>query len=172
MPFLFEYIVKLSISLSVVYLFYQLVLQKLTFYNWNRYYLLGYSLLSFLIPFVNISFAFEKNETVRNSVFLFIPSIGIESTENNTLAVNAGSSWSIWSWMLLLFAAGAALFLFLFCIRYISFLKIRRQATLLSSGDLKLYQVNKNIIPFSFGNSIFINQQLHREEELQENHPA
>jgi Zn-dependent protease with chaperone function len=31
-----------------------------------------------------------------------------------------------------------------------------------------IYQVNENIIPFSFGNSIFINRQLHSEDELRE----
>jgi hypothetical protein len=47
MPALFLYILKLSISLSIVYLFYHLVLRRLTFYNSNRWYLIGYTLLSF-----------------------------------------------------------------------------------------------------------------------------
>jgi hypothetical protein len=51
MPVLFVYILKLSISLAVVYLFYHFVLRKLTFYTWNRWYLFGYSLLSFFIAF-------------------------------------------------------------------------------------------------------------------------
>ena len=36
------------LSLSLVYLFYRLVLRRLTFYHWNRVYLLCYTLLSFL----------------------------------------------------------------------------------------------------------------------------
>jgi len=53
MTILIPYLIKLSISLAVVYLFYQLFLRRLTFYNWNRWYLLIYSLLSFFIPFIN-----------------------------------------------------------------------------------------------------------------------
>src|SRR5258706_503603 len=36
------------------------------------------------------------------------------------------------------------------------------------NNDVKLYQVSQSIIPFSFGNSIFINQQLHSDDDLQE----
>ena len=40
---------------------------------------------------------------------------------------------------------------------------MQRRAKLVYDGDVKLYQVDKAIIPFSFGNSIFINQQQHSE---------
>ena len=45
---------------------------------------------------------------------------------------------------------------------------MRRKANILSVDGMKLYQVHQNIIPFSFGNSIFINRELHTEDELQE----
>jgi hypothetical protein len=45
---------------------------------------------------------------------------------------------------------------------------MRRQAMLILDNGMKLYQVDKNIIPFSFGNAIFINQQLHTDAELKE----
>ncbi|MGB3088483.1 MAG: hypothetical protein WBB20_00845, partial [Chitinophagaceae bacterium] len=61
MPFFFIYILKLSVSLAVVFLFYHFVLRKLTFYNWNRWYLLGYTILAFFISFINISPVLEKN---------------------------------------------------------------------------------------------------------------
>ncbi len=37
-----------------------------------------------------------------------------------------------------------------------------------SENGLHFYQVNKNIIPFSFGNAIFLNKDLHTESELRE----
>ncbi|MDB5263497.1 MAG: peptidase BlaR1 [Adhaeribacter sp.] len=52
---LFAYLLKLTLSLAMVYLFYRLVLQNLTFYNWNRWYLLAFTGLSFLIPLIDIS---------------------------------------------------------------------------------------------------------------------
>lgn len=53
-------------------------------------------------------------------------------------------------------------------IQYFSLLAMRRSSTLLLNGRVKVYQVNKTVIPFSFGNSIFLNQHLHGEEELKE----
>src|SRR6266851_539293 len=69
------YLLKLSISLAFIYLFYALVLRRLTFYSWNRWYLLGYSLLAFLIPFVDVSSMLQKNEWADNKVVQLIPSI-------------------------------------------------------------------------------------------------
>jgi hypothetical protein len=47
---------------------------------------------------------------------------------------------------------------------------MRRDAQLVFDKGMKLYQVNENIIPFSFGNSVFINSELHTEDELAGNH--
>jgi hypothetical protein len=58
-----------------VYLFYQLVLRKLTFYNSNRWYLAGYTFLSFFIPLINITPVLEKNSLGDNKIVQFIPSM-------------------------------------------------------------------------------------------------
>src|SRR5689334_18610242 len=54
MPVFILYLLKFSISLGCMYLFYLLLLRPLTFYQWNRCYLALYSLVSFLIPFIDI----------------------------------------------------------------------------------------------------------------------
>ena len=43
-----------------------------------------------------------------------------------------------------------------------------KRAKAIPGDKVNLFQVDENIIPFSFGNSIFINQHLHTAEELQE----
>ena len=53
MPLFIQYLLKFSISMALVYSFYQLFLRRLTFYNCNRWYLLGYVVLSFFIPFID-----------------------------------------------------------------------------------------------------------------------
>ncbi len=45
---------------------------------------------------------------------------------------------------------------------------MRRDAQLVFDKGMRLYQVSGNIIPFSFGNSVFINSELHTEDELRE----
>lgn len=58
-PFL-PYIVKSTIILIVLLGYYQLVLQKQTFYNTNRFYLLGILLMAQLIPFIQITTPFRS----------------------------------------------------------------------------------------------------------------
>ena len=55
-----------------------------------------------------------------------------------------------------------------FIVRYISFIRIRNRSKLISEDGIKIYQVDESIIPFSFGKSVFINSNLHTEDELRE----
>jgi len=170
MPGLFTYILKLSISLGVVYLFYHLVLRKLTFYSWNRWYLLGYSFLSFLIALFNITPLFQGT-FFNNKAFQFIPSIYFYS-ENISLgkipATTSQGNWNEWTLCFFIVVAGMVAFSVRFFIQYFSFLKIRNKAELLSENDTRIYHVEADIIPFSFGNSIFINRNLHSPDDMQE----
>jgi len=164
MPFLLQYIIKLSISLSLVYLFYQLFLRKLTFYNWNRWYLLGYTLLSFYLSFVDISPALQKNELTDFSVINLLP--GFEQV-SLTAVQNKGLDMDKWDLLILLIAAGGLILLARLLIQVISFRKMKSTARLLSDDGLKVYQMDRDIAPFSFGNAIFINRHQHNQAELE-----
>ncbi len=158
MPLIITYLIKLSVCLAVVFLFYQLLLRKLTFYNWNRWYLLGYTLLSLYIPFINISPVLEKNEWTNSEVITWVPVIVSSSTH----------SLSTWDMIVLFVAAGVLIMLVRLVIQLLSFRRMMKKATKVSEAGMTIYQVDDNIIPFSFGNSIFINRELHNETELQE----
>lgn len=169
MPVLIQYFLKVSISLAAVYIFYLLVLRRLTFYNSNRWYLVAYTLLSFVIPFINISPVLEQDLS-GNDIIKIIPVIENYTLDQEGSSTIPGSTgyFNKWNWILLIFAIGLFILLVRLIIQYLSFLTIRRNAQLLSADSMKIYQVNKDIIPFSFGNSLFINQQLHNEKELNE----
>lgn len=158
---------KLSVALFAVYIFYLIVLRRLTFYNWNRWYLLGYTILAFLIPFINITPILESNEWSDIRIINWVPAI----TENESLqniheaAANNLSGWNV---MALVFISGMLFLLARLLIQFISFFRMKKKAKPFTENGLTIYQVNENIIPFSFGNSIFINHQLHSEEELRE----
>lgn len=159
------YLVKLSLSLALVYLFYQLVLRRLTFYNWNRWYLLVYSVLAFLIPFINVYPVLEKNNWSRYEVLNYIPVVNVHPDAANS---EPNITWSYYHWALLFIMAGITVMLGRLLIQQLSFWRIRRASKLLIDGMVKVYQVDKDIIPFSYGNSIFLNQHQHSQEELKE----
>ncbi|MEP7278342.1 MAG: hypothetical protein ABI813_06855 [Bacteroidota bacterium] len=168
---LLEYLLKLSISLGVLFIFYRVVLRPLTFYRCNRFYLLCYSLLSFVIPFVNITPWIIKEGSPANQLVNIIPVIG-----NYTVsATNDPVSWSSAlqqlnpsQWLVLVFCLGAIVLLTRIVYQYRSLRHIRRVAVLLDSRDaVHFYQTTAPVSPFSFGNAIYFNRSLHTDEELQ-----
>ena len=163
MPFLLIYIIKFSISLAVVFLFYQLVLRKLTFYNWNRIYLLGYTLFSFVVPFIDISGSLYQNKLAESEMINWLPIFQLKES-----AAISESSFTVWN-IISLFLVGGIIFMTIrLLVQLVSFQRMKKKATLVSNQGLNLYQVDEKIIPFSFGNSVFINSHLHSETELQE----
>ena len=166
MPFFVIYLIKLSLSLSAVFLFYYFILRKLTFYNHNRWYLLGYTLLSFFIPFINIAPVLEKNNWNSNEAISWVPVISTKQVAEIPQA--AASSFSTWNLLILILATGMLVLLVRLLLQLFSFQKMIKNAMPIATEGMNLYQVNENIIPFSFGNSIFINRHLHSKTELEE----
>ncbi|MEQ1798467.1 MAG: M56 family metallopeptidase [Lacibacter sp.] len=163
MPFIIDYLLKVSIALAVVFLFYQLVLRRLTFYNWNRWYLVGYSLLCFFIPFMNITDFLFRHELQQNNLIQIIPSLQqIQLIEQQEAFWNAGTI------MLAVFTSGVLIMGIRVLLQLVSLNRIKTKATLLNSGEVKLYHINESIVPFSFHDAIYINKEQHTEAELKE----
>jgi beta-lactamase regulating signal transducer with metallopeptidase domain len=170
MPALTLYLLKLSISLSVVWLFYQLLLRRLTFYNLNRWYLLFYSLLSFFIPLIDIGTMVEEDGAHQPLVVQIIPSIGHFGTAAaaTVTAVDRPAFWNTWSVLLGVAALGSLILLIRLARNGRSLYMICKRARLVGNDGIKVYQVDEQIIPFSFGNAVYLNQALHSEKELGE----
>ncbi len=165
MPIIFLYFFKVAVSLSLVFLFYQLVLRKLTFYNWNRWYLGTYSLLSFIVPLLDVTPVLEQNKWAGHSMVEWVPVIIRAGHLENA---NAENVFSVWNFILLAVLLGMLVKLTRLFIQFVSFLRMKKKAQFIPGEGMNIYQVDDTIIPFSFGNSIFINRHLHTETELQE----
>jgi len=168
-PILFSYLLKLNVGLGIVYLFYCLVLQDLTFYKWIRYYLLSFTALSFLIPLVDISVIWEvaRQAPLPTVTHYMYPVESITGSGLKRLEV-VNSALDVWDWLLILMLIGVCILLVRTAVQFISFVRIRRAGHLISHETIKIYQVNANILPFSFGQSIFLNRALHPKEDLAE----
>lgn len=167
MPLLIPYLIKFSLGLSLVYLFYQAFLRRLTFYNWNRWYLILYPLFCLLLAFTNISPWLQERALDRESWIHLVPSV---SGAASYLPESAGSGTglSAWTIVLLVLAAGSLLLAVRLLIQYLSLRRLRRRSVLLVDGKVRIYEVQEPVAPFSFGQSIFIHQPQHTEEELRE----
>lgn len=158
---LYTYLLKLSISLAVVFAFYWLLLRRLTFYNWNRWFLLLYPAIAFLIPFINVSSLLQQHQMEDAEMISYIPLLQLD-------AAKPAASFDIFSIILIVFGAGSVLMLVKLLLQYWSLRRIRSQAVLLADEGVKLYHIDKSIIPFSFGKSIYFNRALHSDTELKE----
>lgn len=167
MPALLLYLLKVSVCLAAVYVFYQLLLRRLTFYNWNRWYLLTYSALSFLAPFIDITPVLEKNELANSTVISWVP-VFRYSQQGADTGGGITSFVSIWQIISLLIIAGIITMLVRVLLQFVSYHKMKSKAEFLFGDSMKVYQVNEDIIPFSFGKTIFINRNLHTAAELEE----
>ena len=164
-----QYLIKFSISLAVLFVFYRVVLRPLTFYQCNRFYLLCYSLLSFVIPFIDITLWVPGSN--NHPLINIIPAI---SNYNMGANIQAAAQLSllqrltITDWLLIVFCSGAVVMLVRLSLQYLSLRSIRRKAILLDTdAGVQLYETSSMVSPFSFGNAIYFNRQLHTQDELQ-----
>jgi TonB-dependent SusC/RagA subfamily outer membrane receptor len=162
MPSIVLYLLKCSISLAIIWLFYQLLLRKLTFYTMNRWYLLGYAILSFLLPLVHIVLPAEASISEKVRVISYIPAI------TGLPAAGAAPVFTAWDLLLCVVAVGALVLTGRLLMRWLSLRSIRKEATLIRDAAVAVYQVDKPIIPFSFGNAIYVNARLHTEKEWED----
>jgi TonB-dependent SusC/RagA subfamily outer membrane receptor len=166
MPSTILYLLKCSISLSIVWLFYQLLLRRLTFYSVNRWYLMGYVVLSFLLPLIHIALPAEKEMPGNMQVIRYIPNLTGLSAGRNPRRLDV--MFTRWDILLIVVALGSMLLLAQLLIRYLSLRRMRQRAVLLQDSRMAIYHVDEPIIPFSFGKAIYLNPRLHTEKEYEE----
>ncbi|MBP7557947.1 MAG: M56 family metallopeptidase [Chitinophagaceae bacterium] len=169
MHYILLYLVKLSVCLAVMWLFYQLVLRKLTFYYWNRVYLLACPILSLAIAFIDIGPALQQSNLSTGVWIEWLPPVKIAGSIDPVqhTAPEASAGWPVQEWIIGIILTGMAFFLLRLVILLLSVRKMIKQATPFAENGLRFYQIDANIIPFSFGNAIFLNRDLHSESELQ-----
>lgn len=169
MPAVAEYFLKVSIAISIVCILYQLLFKRLTFYSWNRYFLLIYSVFSFILPFIDISPALERGSLNDNVFVQIIPALQNTApigAKLNFAPADIVTIWTPWNIALAIIAAGIAVMLVRFIAQLLSLRKIVSNAKLMDAGSAKIYQLDKNIPPFSFGRSVFINRNMHDQADL------
>jgi len=164
----FLYNIKLSVCLGAIYLFYYLALRNLTFYNWNRSYFLLATALCFLLPLINVGPFLESQQTENLRIIKELPNIGNLYTPMLHPDKVAEPAYPIVQFILIIFGLGVLVQGGKLLIQFGSFFRLRRAATRLQNEAVNIYQVDKNIAPFSFGNAIFLNKNLLQPAELAE----
>jgi len=157
---LFIYLLKSSVSLGILYLFYISILKQGTWFRVNRLYLVASILFSLSVPLISIP--------VRGDTSLSIQVITLDEiriTIGNSS--NAVSSFGIWMALLYVYIVGAGLFLIRFLINLFRIFIIRRTGGLIRIEGLRIILMDKYFTTFSFLNNIFLNNQALNNPDLQ-----
>ncbi len=166
MPVYFEYAMKVSLCLAIIFLFYTSLLKRMTYYIWNRYFLLVFPILSFIVPFINVNVLIQAQQLDNLS---FVKQIPVITNNNIPLSfVNNTDTFNYWQILSAIYILVSAVLFVRLLVQLLSIEKIRLKATLIMDGEFRIYHLAEPVIPFSFFNSIFINQNNYSENETHE----
>lgn len=166
MPVYFEYALKSSLCLAVIFFFYILLLKQITYYAWNRYFLLIFSILSFIVPLININ-VFVQAQQMDNNLFVKkIPLIADNKIPSDF--VSGSVPFNYWQILFAVYIFIGSILLFRLLVQLLSITKIRSKATRTYFGEVEIYHLSESVLPFSFLNNIFLNKDNYTDKELQE----
>ncbi|TRX27806.1 M56 family metallopeptidase [Flavobacterium franklandianum] len=159
METLFIYLFKSSGLIGLFYLSYHILLRKETFFNSNRWFLLAGLITSVLLPLVVFTKIVWVDPSPTTIDWSNIPMT--THVENEAFEIN---------WYLVLaivYSIGILAFLVKFAFDFFSLSKILKGKTIQHQADFKFIDVNENVSPFSYFNSIVYNSSLYSETELE-----
>ncbi|UFH34569.1 M56 family metallopeptidase [Flavobacterium acetivorans] len=159
MEILSIYLIKSSGLMAMFFLAYYFLLRKETFFTANRWFLLAGLITSALLPFVIFTKTIWVDPSPATIDWSNIPISA--PMENTGFEIN---------WYLVLaigYGLGLLLFLIMFALDFYSLTKILKNKAIHQQADLKFIDLNENVAPFSFFNTIVYNSSLYTRSELE-----
>jgi hypothetical protein len=159
METLFIFLVKSSGLIGVFFLSYHILLRKETFFNSNRWFLLAGLISSVVLPLVVFTKIVWVDPTPTNFDWSKIPM--------TTPAENEASEINWYLVLAIVYSIGIVVFLIKFAFDFYSLSKVLKGKNIQQQVNFKFIDVNENIAPFSYFNSIVYNSSLYSGIELE-----
>ncbi|MBA4849571.1 M56 family metallopeptidase [Emticicia sp. BO119] len=173
-------LLKFSLNITGIWVFYKLFLEKLTFFNSNRFFFLITIFFAFFLAvghFNWIGVLFNQHFGTTD-LGQYVPSV---QTSGQHFFNPITKLIVLSPIFLIIYFSGITAFSIHQAIQYLSYLKLKRNAYIKEVCGLKVYVVHHDILPFSFGKSIFISESaltnseitkilLHESIHIQQNH--
>ncbi|MCK8479313.1 energy transducer TonB [Psychroserpens algicola] len=149
---------------------YDVCLRNETFFNLNRLYLLGTTVLSLSIPFIKID---QIRALIDKDLVISLPEVFIGNATTSIYSVNpealtqAGgdfSSHSVSIWMIILIS-GMAIATCVLLLKILKFVSLLSKHSKQSKGKLVIVNLTNSTKAFSFFNYIFLGEKLNAQEK-------
>jgi hypothetical protein len=160
-----SYLIKSGLCLAILLAFYHLVLEREKMHQFNRFYLLGSVLISFLVPFV-IIYVDPSPVILYTSAEVMIPSS--QETlilDQSVLTESTSISWS--QWLLCAYILISSLFAIRFFRNLLGLLIKIKTNEIIRYANAKLVLVEDTILPHTFWNYIFINKEEFQNKKVE-----
>lgn len=159
------FLLKLTISISVLYLIYKTLLAKENNLVFKRYFLLAGILLSVIISLVSINVISSTSDTANYLVVSQqIKEFGSFQSESNP--VTEQKSFSVINILLGVYLLVSIILLFRYIINIVRLIRSGKQYSGYKFKGYKIKIVEQNISPFSFMNTLFISKRDYTNENI------
>ena len=155
-----NYIIQVVLFQTLFLAVYDFFLQKETFFNWNRAYLLLTPVLSFFIPLVKFE---SLQKSVPNMYVEQLPTVFLNPQAVILQTVEIESTINYFE---IAFYVGIALSLILFVVKLVKIIQLIVSNEVVKSENFKLVLLNKKESAFSFFNYIFIKRDFVEHKNL------
>lgn len=152
-----EFLLKASTVIFIFYICYKLFLQRETFFNANRWFLLFGLLIAITLPFVIIPIYVEYVPVIQNFI---VPSNEIEAQT----AIEDSFDWI--QFIYILYSIGTLFFLVKLGVEFSSLFILLRKNKTTKNGDYTFVETDNKVPPFSFFKHIVYNKNHFSETEL------
>lgn len=154
------YLLKVNIAIALFYMFYRLFFAGDTLWKARRFYLLFSVLISFAYPLFSIEQWLQGQKQVQELVMTYV--------QLPEFAVNADKGFSLSFLMGAIYLSVVFVLLVRMLLQLISIFNIRKSGVFAIVQNTRVMTINKEIAPFSFFGTIYINPALHNEEETKQ----
>ena len=169
-----KYLLEVFVFQAVFLGLYQLFLNKETFFNVNRLYLISTALLAFALPFMQ--FELFQNQLPIAQNINFLPEV-VVTAEQQTVAIKPVARETDWSIYLLLYAAGV---FFSTGMLFRKYQEVQRYFRFRQKSDRRIINIPNSDAAFTFMGTIFLGKNIlpeakahilaHEEVHLKQHH--
>lgn len=154
------YIVKVMICSAVLYAYYWLALRNKNFHVYNRFFLLGATGLSLLLPLIRIDF-WNSNAPEEGTVVRILRAVSTSDEYLEAVVIRAQApGWSTEQWYTLLYLVVSLSMLVVLAHGLLRIAVLLKKYPVQQVGDISFINSNAKGTPFSFFRYIFWNERI------------
>ena len=159
------YSLKVVLCSTLFFIYYWLFLRNKQFHQYNRFFLIGISLLSWIIPFIKIGI-FTKTEMSQPSVIQLVNVVADNNTQFEQMVMEKSTAFVWDNFLVICFIVISILFLIRFVFSIFKIHQLLKKYLVQNYNGYRLIMTDVSGTPFSFFNYIFWNNTIDLNSEV------